>query len=284
MEYQKHSALMRIVGLGGVDERENETAKRWGRRLEAPMVLAAIWILIDWYLQAKGLEKGYVTFASDWLIWVVFLSELVIMSIVVDDRIRYLRHNWMSPLIVLAGLPVLWGSETFYAGILRTMRLALTIGIFFRVSKDVRTLLSRHNLGITLFVCFIILIVSGLLISGIDPAFETPLDGLWWAWVTVTTVGYGDLVPATPEGRIFGSVLILMGIAMFSMLTASFSVFFIEQDERQLSEKEERNLKRIESLEGKLEHIEQQLDKTVQLLQDLNGKEIKSTDQNSSEK
>lgn len=281
MEYEKHSALMRIVGLGGVDERENETAKRWGRRLEAPMVLAAIWILIDWYLQAKGLEKGYVTFASDWLIWLVFLSELVIMSIVVDDRIRYLRHNWMSPLIVLAGLPVLWGSETFYAGILRTMRLALTIGIFFRVSKDVRNLLSRHNLGITLFVCFIILIVSGLLISGIDPAFETPLDGLWWAWVTVTTVGYGDLVPATTEGRVFGSVLILMGIAMFSMLTASFSVFFIEQDERELSEKEERNLQRIESLEGKLENIEKQLEKTVQLLHDLNGKEPKPKDKNS---
>ncbi|MGB0203438.1 MAG: ion channel [Neptuniibacter sp.] len=280
MEYEKHSALMRIVGLGGVDERENETAKRWGRRLEAPMVLAAIWILIDWYLHAKGLEKGYVTFASDWLIWLVFLTELVIMSIVVDDRIRYLRHNWMSPLIVLAGLPVLWGSETFYAGILRTMRLALTIGIFFRVSKDVRNLLSRHNLGITLFVCFIILIVSGLLISGIDPAFETPLDGLWWAWVTVTTVGYGDLVPATTEGRVFGSVLILMGIAMFSMLTASFSVFFIEQDERELSEKEERNLQRIESLEGKLENIEKQLDKTVQLLHDLNGKESKPKDKN----
>ena len=281
MEYEKHSALMRIVGLGGVDERENETAKRWGRRLEAPMVLAAIWILIDWYLQAKGLEKGYVTFASDWLIWLVFLTELVIMSIVVDDRIRYLRHNWMSPLIVLAGLPVLWGSETFYAGILRTMRLALTIGIFFRVSKDVRNLLSRHNLGITLFVCFIILIVSGLLISGIDPAFETPLDGLWWAWVTVTTVGYGDLVPATTEGRVFGSVLILMGIAMFSMLTASFSVFFIEQDERELSEKEERNLQRIESLEGKLENIEKQLEKTVQLLHDLNGKESKPNDKSS---
>ncbi|WP_420598470.1 ion channel [Neptuniibacter sp.] len=275
MEYEKHSALMRTVGFGGVDERENETAKRWGRRLEAPMVLAAIWILIDWYLQAKGLEPGYITFASDWLIWLVFLSELIIMSIVVDDRIRYLKHNWMSPLIVLAGLPVLWGSETFYAGILRTMRLALTIGIFFRVSKDVRNLLSRHNLGITLFVCFVILVVSGLLISGIDPAFETPMDGLWWAWVTVTTVGYGDLVPATTEGRIFGSVLILMGIAMFSMLTASFSVFFIEQDEREISEKEDRNLQKIENLEGKLERIEKQLDKTVKLLSELNGKSDK---------
>lgn len=178
----------------------------------------------------------------------------------------------MSPLIVLAGLPVLWGVNTFYAGTLRTLRLALTIGIFLRVSKDTRDLLSKHNLGVTLFVCFVILIISGLLISGIDPAFETPLDGLWWAWVTVTTVGYGDLVPATTEGRIFGSLLILMGLGMFSMLTASFSVFFIEQDERELTLKEEQNIKRIAQLEAKLERIESQLDEALSVLTNLDQK------------
>jgi len=268
MEYTRHIALMRIVGLGGVDSEENNRAKRWGRRFEGPMVLAAIWILIDWYLQSKGISNQYTSFASDWLIWLLFLSELMAMLWLVNDRMRYLKQNWMSPLIVLGGLPVLWGVDTFYTGILRTLRLALTIGIFLRVSKDTRDLLSRHNLGITLFICFIILVISGLLISGIDPAFETPMDGLWWAWVTVTTVGYGDLVPATTEGRIFGSFLILMGLAMFSMLTASFSVFFIEQDEREISQKEERNIARIESLEKKLESIEKQLDLTLAALED----------------
>jgi voltage-gated potassium channel len=275
MEYARHTALMRFVGLGGVDSLENEHAQRWGRRLEAPMVLAAIWILIDWYLESKNLTNSYTSFASDWLIWMVFLSELIIMFILVDDRIRYLKQNWMSPLIVLGGLPVLWGVDTFYTGLLRTMRLALTIGIFLRVSKDTRDLLSRHNLGITLFICFVILVISGLLISGIDPAFETPVDGLWWAWVTVTTVGYGDLVPQTTEGRIFGALLILMGLGMFSMLTASFSVFFIEQDERKLSEKEERNIERLERLEMKLERIENQLDMTLSALSELSEKNKK---------
>lgn len=275
MEYARHTALMRFVGLGGVDSLENEYAQRWGRRLEAPMVLAAIWILIDWYLESKNLTNSYTSFASDWLIWMVFLSELIIMFILVDDRIRYLKQNWMSPLIVLGGLPVLWGVDTFYTGLLRTMRLALTIGIFLRVSKDTRDLLSRHNLGITLFICFVILVISGLLISGIDPAFETPVDGLWWAWVTVTTVGYGDLVPQTTEGRIFGALLILMGLGMFSMLTASFSVFFIEQDERKLNEKEERNIERLERLEMKLERIEGQLDMTLTALSELSEKNKK---------
>lgn len=276
MEYTRHTALMRMVGLGGVASEENERAKLWGRRFEGPMVLAAIWILIDWYLQSKGVSNAYTSFASDWLIWLLFMSELFVMLWLVDDRIKYLKQNWMSPLIVLGGLPVIWGVDTFYAGIIRTLRLALTIGIFLRVSKDTRDLLSRHNLGITLFICFIILVISGLLISGIDPAFETPLDGLWWAWVTVTTVGYGDLVPATTEGRIFGSLLILMGLAMFSMLTASFSVFFIEQDERELTQKEERNIERIEGLERKLEKIENQLDQTLEALNKL--AEQQSTD------
>ncbi|WP_415890921.1 ion channel [Neptuniibacter sp. SY11_33] len=276
MEYTRHTALMRMVGLGGVASEENERAKLWGRRFEGPMVLAAIWILIDWYLQSKGVSNAYTSFASDWLIWLLFMSELFVMLWLVDDRIKYLKQNWMSPLIVLGGLPVIWGVDTFYAGIIRTLRLALTIGIFLRVSKDTRDLLSRHNLGITLFICFIILVISGLLISGIDPAFETPLDGLWWAWVTVTTVGYGDLVPATTEGRIFGSLLILMGLAMFSMLTASFSVFFIEQDERELTQKEERNIERIEGLEKKLEKIENQLDQTLEALNKL--AEQQSTD------
>ncbi|WP_415884172.1 ion channel [Neptuniibacter sp. QD72_48] len=278
MEYTRHTALMRMVGLGGVASEENERAKRWGRRFEGPMVLAAIWILIDWYLQSKGVSNAYTSFASDWLIWLLFMSELFVMLWLVNDRIKYLKHNWMSPLIVLGGLPVIWGVDTFYAGIIRTLRLALTIGIFLRVSKDTRDLLSRHNLGITLFICFIILVISGLLISGIDPAFETPMDGLWWAWVTVTTVGYGDLVPATTEGRIFGSLLILMGLAMFSMLTASFSVFFIEQDERELTQKEERNIERIEGLERKLEKIENQLDQTLEALNKLTEQHSQSSD------
>jgi voltage-gated potassium channel len=207
--------------------------------------------------------------ATDWVIWLVFLSELIVMLLLVDDRQVYLQKNWLSVAIVLAGLPVLWGVGSFYVGILRSLRLALMIGILFRVSKDVRALLSRHNLGITLLVYLIILLISGLLITAIDPAFETPMDGLWWAWVTVTTVGYGDLVPATNEGRLFGAFLILMGIGMFSMLTASFSVFFIEQDEKEINEKEVRDIERIEKLEHKLNHIECQLDEALRVLTNL---------------
>lgn len=257
---------MRLLGLRGVDSCENAKARLWGKRFEIPMVIAALWILVDWYLRHKGVTDLFISFFSDWFIWSIFLAELLVMLSIVDNRKRYLKQNWMSVLIVLAGLPILWGSDTFYTGILRTMRLALTISILLRISKDTRELLSRHNLGTTLLICFVILVISGLLISGIDPAFSTPADGLWWALVTITTVGYGDLVPQTFEGRIFGSILILMGVGIFSILTASFSAFFIAQDERSNNEKEEKIAQQVTRIEGKLTKMEEKLDNTLALL------------------
>jgi len=83
----------------------------------------------------------------------------------------------------------------------------------------------------------------------------------------MTTVGYGDIVPSTNEGRLFGSLLILVGICMFSLLTASFSVFFIEKDEGEIAERERQNLNRITRLENRLENIEKQLEYMLVLMQ-----------------
>jgi voltage-gated potassium channel len=261
--YQKHQAFLSKLGFGGVSDQENAKAKRWSRRLEGPMMLVALWIIVDWYLREKGLSAPNITFFTDWFIWLCFIAETSILLTLVDNKKQYLLNNWMNIVIIIGGLPIIWGMETFYAGILRSLRLLIMFGIFLRISTDVRSVLSRHSLGLTLFISFLIMLFSGFIISGIDPAFETPLDGIWWAWVTITTVGYGDLVPSTTTGRMFGAFLILMGIGLFSMLTASFSVFFIEQDEKDMLEREDDNIRRISRIESQLERIEEQLDKTL---------------------
>ncbi|MBA4503046.1 potassium channel family protein [Marinobacterium marinum] len=267
MSFDKHHSLMFRMGFGGVSNAENRRARYWGKRLEWPMLLLAFWILIDWYLRADGIIRGMTHQVTDWVLWLGFVIELVLMLSIVDDRRRYLKSNWMSLVIIIAGLPALWGDYAFYPGAMRSLRLLVMLGILFKVSKDLRSILSRHNLGTTLMVCLLFLIFSGFLIAALDPAFDGPLDGIWWAWVTMTTVGYGDLVPSTDEGRLFGSLLILIGICMFSLLTASFSVFFIEKDEGQIAERERQNLNRITRLENRLEAIEKQLEFMLVLLQ-----------------
>ncbi|WP_245578282.1 potassium channel family protein [Marinobacterium litorale] len=273
IHYPRHNAFMNRIGLGGVDTRENERARLWAKRLEWPMLLLAIWILLDWYLKAEGVDDPVLTRITDWFIWCCFTVELVVMLLLVDDRKRYLRQNWLNPVIILTGLPVLWGVELFYAGVLRSLRLLIMIGILFKVSQDLRNILARHQLGKTLGVALLFLVISGFLISGIDPAFKDPLDGIWWAWVTMTTVGYGDLVPSTTEGRLFGMLLILAGIGLFSMLTASFSVFFIERDEQEMVEKEDKNIQRLGRLESRLDRIEHQLERAVTTLERLEALE-----------
>ena len=271
MAFEKHSNLMARFGFGGVSLNENPRAKRWGKRLEWPMLFLALWILVDWYIRSQGHDSENTRFFTDWIIWLGFLIELSIMLMVVTDRKRYLKDNWMSLVIILGGLPAIWGAHSFYAGAVRTLRLLVMIGILFKISRDLRAILARHHLGTTLLICFVFLIISGMVISVLDPAFDGPIDGIWWAWVTITTVGYGDIVPATNEGRLFGAILILVGLCMFSLLTASFSVFFIEKDEHQMVEREKQNLNRITRLENRLEKIEDRLDEAIELLKQGQG-------------
>ncbi|OUR66348.1 ion transporter, partial [Bermanella sp. 47_1433_sub80_T6] len=85
-------------------------------------------------------------------------------------------------------------------------------------------------------------------------------DGIWWAWVTVTTVGYGDIVPVSTAGRIFGALLILMGIGLFTMLTASFAAFFMAEDEKEIRQQQADNIQKLTVVEQRLMMLEAKLD------------------------
>jgi voltage-gated potassium channel len=153
-------------------------------------------------------------------------------------------------------------------------------------------MLVKNNIGLTLFVSLIVIIMAGIWIAAIDPAIDTPWDGIWWAWVTVTTVGYGDLVPDSPQGRIFGGVLMILGLGLFSLLTANFSAFLISREEAEIIEKEEgiiekqeeiiakerkvaskegRMMAQLESIENRLEDLEQNLQRLFDHLSEENA-------------
>lgn len=82
---------------------------------------------------------------------------------------------------------------------------------------------------------------------GLNDSIASPIDGVWWAFVTATTVGYGDVFPITAEGRGIGVVMMLVGISLLSVVTANIAAYFVEEDQDGLADVKER-LDRMESL------------------------------------
>ncbi len=246
--------LSQLVGLSGVAKDENSNAIKWAKYLEAPMIFVAFAVLFQWLASRDVSLSNSNLLLYDWVIWFVFVLETVSLIFLVTNKRQYLLTNWLNLVIIFSGVLLIWDVNSHIA-ILRGLRILLLFGLLAHLSKTWRKVLSRNQLGYTLLLSFLIVFISGALVSGFDPAIETVWDGVWWAWVTITTVGYGDIVPESGLGKFFGSLLILLGIGLFAMLTANISAFLIGRDE----DKEQLELlKKLNHIEERLKNIEQQ--------------------------
>ena len=70
-----------------------------------------------------------------------------------------------------------------------------------------------------------------LIEKDINPSINTYLDSLWWSFSTATNVGYGDIVPITDSGKVVGILLMLIGVALFSIYTALFARAILDDPE-----------------------------------------------------
>lgn len=251
--------IIHLLGIAGVDSHEEPAARKWGKRLELPMLFVVLWIPLQWYLEETQTIAPLLGRIADWLVWLAFFAETFLLSMLVRNRRAYLRGNWMNLVIVVGGMPLLW-KFTPLVGLLRSFRLVLGVMILARLSKSVRMLLSRHQLGNTLVAAFVTMVMSGIIISRIDPSIGTVWDGMWWAWVTMSTVGYGDVVPHSAAGRLFGALLILFGVVLLSLLTANLAAFFIGGNVEKAERGEKAAERMLKDISARLERIERKLD------------------------
>ena len=103
----------------------------------------------------------------------------------------------------------------------------------------------KYALGLAAFLA----LGFGAVIALEEPEVATPLDGIWWAFVTLTTVGYGDIAPTSPIGRTLAILLIILGISVIAIITASVAARFVEQDEEELNAEVARIHDRLDRIE-----------------------------------
>ena len=97
-----------------------------------------------------------------------------------------------------------------------------------------KRLITRRGLMYSLLLCLMILGLGGVGFWILEPQATTLSDGLWLAFTTAATVGYGDIVPSTHASRAFSVLVVLLGLAVLSLVTASVAAMFVETEERQI--------------------------------------------------
>lgn len=95
-------------------------------------------------------------------------------------------------------------------------------------------LITRRGLLYSLALCMLILVLGGIGFWILEPRTATLADALWLAFTTAATVGYGDIIPSTHASRAFAVLVVLLGLAVLSLVTASVAAMFVETEERQI--------------------------------------------------
>jgi voltage-gated potassium channel len=160
----------------------------------------------------------------------VFILEFCVRLLASRDRRGYLRGHWID---LVAIIPTVRGAR-----LLRLLRLLRLVRAFAGVYRSLTRFerVARHRGLVILFVAWLgvaAICAAALYFAevGINPNMQTPLDALWWGVVTLTTVGYGDIYPTTPEGRLAGAALMILGITLFATITGTItSVLVAEGD------------------------------------------------------
>ena len=129
-----------------------------------------------------------------------------------------------------------------------------------RLTDKLTTLTLRKAVGLIVGVATVLAITAALLERLIDPAFNTLPEAFWFAVVTVSTVGYGDYVPASGAGRVVAGALMLTGLALIPLITSVVVSILVSQRSREAREQELHHLnlilERLDGLERKLEKLD----------------------------
>ena len=179
--------------------------------------LAVVYVVIGF--AAEGATQPTLAVVEA-VITAVFVLEFASRFLASYDRRAYLRGHWID---LIALLPL--------ARWLRLLRLVRLFAGFNRALGNVERLAEHRGLGLLITAWLGVMVICSAVLyvveSGLNEAINDPLDAIWWGVVTLTTVGYGDVYPVTPEGRIAASVLMLLGIGLFGAITATITSYLV---------------------------------------------------------
>jgi voltage-gated potassium channel len=249
-----------LLGMGGVPPDDSPQAYIWEHRLHWVMVGVALLALPAFYFELAG-EKGMLQEVGnvlDFFILAAFAGEFLWMLWLAQQKRLYVLHNWLNLLIIFGAAASLMGVEGAWLPLARLLRVAYVSLVLARVLGSLRNLLSPVAIPYVMGWAAITLAVAGAGFYWLEPTVHSYGEGLWLAFTSGATVGYGDIVPTTAASRIFAVFMVLLGYALLSLVTASIAAFFVGEDEKDLRRDMHRDIKslrqEIAQLRAELRH------------------------------
>jgi voltage-gated potassium channel len=253
-----HKDLLFWLGLNGVPPGEHARVYELERRLHPLMLAIALLAVPSFYLE--DLQPGHphrlLGVAMDALIFGAFALETLVMAALCRQRMRYLRYNWLNLFIVLASGLALLGLDSEWIPLVRLARGAYVSLVFARLLGGLRRMLTSNAVAYAFALGSSAVLVAGLGFYWLEPTVHSFDDGLWLAFSTAATIGYGDLVPTTTASRVLAVLVVVVGYAVFSLITASVAAFLIGESEKKLQHEIYRDMK---ALRMELQHLRAEL-------------------------
>lgn len=176
-----------------------------------------------------------------WANGLYVLSGAVLLAFVRPTASLVVGTNWRSgrgadvalaaALFICAMLPA---SNTHAAAL--AWRLAVAVATLLRMLVLCQPLFSSAGLARMLAIATGLLVMCGVGFYWLEPSVDSLSDGLWLAFTTAATVGYGDVVPTTMASRIFAVFVVLLGYGVLSLVTAGIAAMFVGSQERKVEQ------------------------------------------------
>ena len=205
------------------------------RYLEKIDVILTILVIIDILLI---LTSVLFNLSAEWISFVLLFDTILCIILIINFAMKlrrarnkklFFNNNWLD---LFASLPVAllilpFLSSTLYAyHAIVLVRILKLILLFKILSKFVARFLEATYLDKIIAAFIVIILGSILALYWFDPNVTSIFEAIWFVFQTITTVGYGDIIPASPVGKFVGLIVLIAGVLMFSIFTASFAYLF----------------------------------------------------------
>lgn len=184
---------------------------------------AACLFLAAYAVQILARPDGVVAAIAEavlWATWGGFLVDYIVRLMLTEHRWRWFYRHLLDLAIVV--LPLL-----------RPLRLMRFLTIIALIQRNAGSMLRGRVVVYTVGATAMTIFLAGLAVLDAEQGSGGQInnfgDAVWWAFVTITTVGYGDFVPVTPTGRVVAAGLMVGGIALIGVVTATLASWIVER-------------------------------------------------------